>query len=48
MSEFQYVLIGQGFKYEGIYFKKVSITQAKNIYNRLFDFEYTCIVTTKY
>lgn len=48
MSEFQYVSIGQGFKFQGGYFKKVSITQAKNIYNRLFDFEYTCIVTTKY
>ena len=48
MSEFQYVSIGQGFKFQGGYFKKVSITQAKNIYNRLFDFECNCIVTTKY
>ena len=48
MREFKYVSINQGFKYEGIYFKKVNETQAKNIYNRLFDFESNCIVTTQY
>ena len=48
MREFKNVDIGQGFKYQGAYFKKVNEFQAKNIYNRLIDFKPKDIVTTKY
>lgn len=48
MREFKNVDIGQGFKYQGVYFKKVNEFQAKNIYNRLIDFKPKDIVTTKY